>query len=316
MKKGEEKKKSGSSTPDEEHYAEKEDLITLFDRMLTLASENTEESREEAEELAARIIVFQEDAAELAMDLVRDESNPSFILGCFILSGVGGDESVRKLVALLDNENHSTEIGQLIVDNIGKASIPYLLARIKGFSDMTFEERKPFQHTIESVLLCIGSVRSSESVAYLTELLDDYISNLPEGPFDPYKHKWKYSFFDLFHILEALVRQQSRKAIKSIQRARDRFPIEYVDHRICQVALGRIMLRKPEGFIPLEAMEMAFPMDQLFRAMEGVKSRRKDKFMENYGEYFTADLYPFHSKLKFIHSSHKEYDEDMGDNEL
>lgn len=85
-KKGTEK--SGSTRRKEESYEEEEDLETLFSRMLKLSAEDNEESRMDAEELAARIIVFQEAAAGLAMDLVRDEGNPAFMLGCFILSGV------------------------------------------------------------------------------------------------------------------------------------------------------------------------------------------------------------------------------------
>ena len=96
MKNGKGSKKSGSITKNKESYEEKEDPETLFSRMLKLAEENTEKSRMDAEELAARIIEFREATAALALDLVSDEDNPAFILGCFILSGVGGNEEAIK----------------------------------------------------------------------------------------------------------------------------------------------------------------------------------------------------------------------------
>ena len=311
MKNGKGSKKSGSTTKNEESYEKKEDLETLFSRMLKFSEENTEKSRVDAEELAARIIEFREAAAALALDLVSNEDKPAFILGCFILSGVGGNEPARKLVELLDNEKYNSEISQLISDNIGKDAVPYLLTRNDQITKMSFEQRKPLEHTIDSILLCIGSIRNGASISYLTGLLDDYISNMPDGPFDPSVYGWKYSFFDLFHILEALVRQQNMKAIKSIEKARDSFPIEYVDHKMCQIALGRIKLKKPEGFIPLEAIEMAVPMDQHFQALEGRKSSKKDGFMEAYGEFFNPELYPYHSQLENMYSEQEEYNEYM-----
>ncbi len=299
----------------EESY-EEEDLDTLFSRMLKLSAEDDEESKMEAEELAARIIVFQEDAASLAMDLVRDENNPAFMLGCCILSGVGGDEPAKRLVELLDSEKYGSEISELIARNMGKDAVPYLLDRIQQLTHMSFEQRKLFEHTIGSILLCIGGIRNSSSVSYLIRLLDDYVANIPDEPFDPSVRRWKYSFFDLFYILEALVRQQNRKAVPSIARARDKFPIEYVDHKVCQIALGRIMLKKPKGFIPLEAIGIAVPVDQLFQAMEGRKSSRKDAFMKAYGEFFTPELYPYQSQMEDYYSGQEEEDEDLDDDEF
>ena len=313
-KKGTEK--SGSTRRKEESYEEEEDLETLFSRMLKLSAEDNEESKMDAEELAARIIVFQEAAAGLAMDLVRDEGNPAFMLGCFILSGVGGDEPARRLVELLDSERYGSEISDLIAFNVGRDAVPYLLDRIQRLAQMPFDQRRPFEHTIGSILLCIGGIRSSTSVSYLIRLLDDYMANMPEGPFDPSVHKWKYSFFDPFYILEALVRQQNRKAVPSIARARDKFPLEYVDHKMCQIALGRIMLKKPKGFIPLEAIEMAVPVDQLFQALEGKRSSRKDVFMKAYGEFFTPELYPYYSQLEDLYYRQEEEDEDLDDDEF
>lgn len=72
-------------------YEDLEELAKLFSRMLKFSTENTEKNKMEAEEMEVRIIVFQEAAARLALGLVRDVDNPAFILGCFILSGVGGN---------------------------------------------------------------------------------------------------------------------------------------------------------------------------------------------------------------------------------
>jgi hypothetical protein len=85
LKNGKGSKKSGSTTKNKESYEEKEDLETLFSRMLKLSEENTEKSRMDAEELAARIVVFREAAAALAIDLVSDEDLKAFLGCCFTL---------------------------------------------------------------------------------------------------------------------------------------------------------------------------------------------------------------------------------------
>ena len=105
LKNGKGSKKSGSITKNKESYEEKEDPETLFSRMLKLAEENTEKSRMDAEELAARIIEFREATAALALDLVSNEDNPAYILGCFILSGVGAMNQQGSLLNCLITRN-------------------------------------------------------------------------------------------------------------------------------------------------------------------------------------------------------------------
>lgn len=92
---------------------------------------------------------------------------------------------------------------------------------------------------------------------------------------------------DFFFILESLVRQQDDRAIPHLQNARNSFPKNYVDHIVCQIAIGRIKKRRPdEGFLPLEVMDMAMPPDALMNLLSGGKHEYKDTFNEDYGEYF------------------------------
>jgi hypothetical protein len=94
---------------------------------------------------------------------------------------------------------------------------------------------------------------------------------------------------DFFHILEAMVRQQNTNSIPHIRKARDFFPDEYVDYKICQIAMGRIKKGHTDGFLPLEYLDIAMPTGAIMNMLSGGEMGYEDTFEENYGEYFEDD---------------------------
>jgi hypothetical protein len=86
-----------------------------------------------------------------------------------------------------------------------------------------------------------------------------------------------------------MVRQQDKRAIPHIRKARDFFPDNYADYKICQIAMGRIKKGKVEGYLPLEVLDIVMPMGALMDMFSGGKLGHKDTFDEEYGEYFEDD---------------------------
>jgi hypothetical protein len=144
--------------------------------------------------------------------------------------------------------------------------------------------------TIMNALSVIGETKCDESITFLNNLLEDYISEMPDESFDPTKHDWKYKNVDFFLLLDCMVRQQNKRAIPYIQNARDRFPENYTDHIVCQIAIGRIKKGKVEGNLPQEALEISMPSGMIMDALSGGELGWKDTFYEDYGEYFDEDF--------------------------
>ncbi|MDA8143092.1 MAG: hypothetical protein M0T81_03830 [Thermoplasmatales archaeon] len=272
-------------------------MNALIRKLKDLSAEKSIDKLDEAEETAAMLIVFGENVIPEMQSITQDESNPAFELACFVLSGVGGPVATSTLVDILEHTEHIDAVSAAISLNIGKEAVPFLIEKVKSRIGKPAKDQNGFKQVTNNHILCLGDIRSKESLSFLTSLLDDYIKEMPSESFDVAKHKWKYSSFDLFHILEALVRQQNKKAIPHIAKARDKFPIEFVDHKICQIAIGRIALAKPEGFLPLEVLDIAFPPNFLLGAFSGNDFGERDKFMAEYADYFTKELYPHYADL-------------------
>ena len=272
-------------------------MDALIRKLKDLSAAKSIDKLDEAEETAAMLIVFGENVIPEMQSITQDESTPAFELACFVLSGVGGPVATSTLVDILERTVHVDAVSSAISLNIGKEAVPFLIERVKSRIGKPVKDQNGFRQVTNNHILCLGSIRSKVSLDFLTALLDDYIKEMPSKSFDVGKHKWKYSSFNLFHILEALVRQQNKKAIPHIAKARDKFPIEFVDHKICQIALGRIALAKPEGFLPLEALDLAFPPNFLLGAISGSDFGKRNKFMAEYADYFTKELYPHYADL-------------------
>jgi len=53
--------------------------------------------------------------------------------------------------------------------------------------------------------------------------------------------------------------------------------------------MGRIKKGKVEGYLPMEALEIAYPSGAIMDALSGGELGWKDTFEEKYGEYFEDD---------------------------
>ena len=296
-----------------EETEEMDDMDTLIRKVKELSAEKSIEKLDEAEEAAARLIVFGEDAIPEMLSITKDESNPAFVLACFVLSGVGGPVATSTLVNILENTEYSEAVSDLISNNLGKEAVPLLIEKVKSRIGNPVNGKNGFKQVTNNHILCLGNIHCKDSLNFLTSILDDYIKEMPSRSFDIGKHKWKYSSFDLFFILEALVRQQNKKAIPHIAKARDNFPIEFADHKICQIAIGKIALGRPDGFLPMELLDIAFPPNFLLGALGEDEGSGRDFFMSEYGDYFTRELYPHYDEL--AKKAHKKPAEDADDDD-
>ena len=139
---------------------------------------------------------------------------------------------------------------------------------------------------ITDLLSIIGNIRCNESTDFLNSLLDNYMKEI-----NTYNsEQWKYINVDFFHLLDCMVKQQNKKSVSHIINARNFFSEEYTEYIVCQIAAGRITKGKPEGYLPMEAIEISIPSGRIMQILSGNKYEYKDDFDELYGEYFKINL--------------------------
>jgi len=204
------------------------------------------------------------------------------------LGKIGDERAIIHLANALENFDLG-EHAKKALKRFGPVCIPEVIKKIEYRIAHPIKEKGEFTSSTIQPLSTIGEIRCDESIEFLNELLDDYMSEMPEESFDPAEYNWKYRNIDFFHLLDCMVRQQDKKAIPHIKKARDFFPENYTDHKVCQIAIGRIKKGKVEGHLPMEALEIAFPSGAIMDALSGGELGWKDTFEEKYGEYFQED---------------------------
>lgn len=169
----------------------------------------------------------------------------------------------KKTILRLVNILEEPELGENAVEELkkfGSICIPEVIKKIEYRIKHPIRKGVGIDLITAYALTTIGEIRCGESINFLNNLLDDYMSVIPSESFDPTKRDWKYRNVDFFHLLDCMVRQQNIKAISHIRKARNFFPKNYTDHIICQTAIDRIKNERPdEGYLPLEALDIAFP---------------------------------------------------------
>ncbi len=242
-------------------------------------------------ELRNIITGFGEMAFEPMIKILHNGNDRARRSAPLIMAGIDPERSFTELIPFIDDVEISEQVNAALVV-VGKSCVPDL---IKIFNEkLISKESAGIKTSTDHLLMAIGEIRCPESSNFLTDLLDEYMANLPKGPFDPSKHEWKFKNVDFFHILEAIVRQQSVESIPHLKKVRDRFPSRYTEHLVCQIAIGRIVKRRPdEGFLPLEVMDIMFPFEDMKRALTGEtgESDQGNWFEKEYGDYFTDDIY-------------------------
>ncbi len=246
-------------------------------------------SREWEAELDAIVDGLASIGSPAVPELIGMLNDPDKWSSCFAADALGkiGDESaITPLADVLEG----SELGERAKDalkEIGDVCIHEVIKRVEYRITHPIREGRSIDRITSYALSTIGEIRCDESIEFLNTLLDEYMSELPDGPFDPTKYDWKYVNVDFFHLLDCMVRQQDKKAIPHIEKARDVFPSNYVDYKICQIAIGRIKKKRPdEGYLPLESLDIILPAGAIMNALSGGGLGWEDTFEEEYGEYF------------------------------
>ncbi|MBI5356521.1 hypothetical protein HZB78_02820 [Candidatus Collierbacteria bacterium] len=196
------------------------------------------------------------------------------------------DRTIVRLINALEKPGLG-ENAREALKKFGPACIPEVIKKIKYRIKHPIKKGDGLDLITAQALSTIGETRCDESIKFLNNLLDNYMSEIPNESFDPTKCDWKYRNVDFFHLLDCMVKQQDKRAIPHIRKARNFFPENYTDYKICQIAIGRIKKGRPnEGYLPLESLEIAFPSGVMMNALSGGKFGFKDTFDEEYGEYF------------------------------
>lgn len=205
-----------------------------------------------------------------------------------VLGEIGDIQAIEPLADALED----FELGEHAVralKKFGSACISDVIQRIEYRIAHPIETGTSLDLITSHTLKVLGDIHCEQSSHFFNNLLDDYISEMPDETFDPTTREWKYRNVDFFHLLDCMVRQQNKSAIPHIRKARDCFPKEYTDYIICQIAIGRLKKGKVEGYLPMEAMEIAMPSGMIMDVLSGGQYDWKDRFDEEYGEYFDED---------------------------
>lgn len=181
----------------------------------------------------------------------------------------------KELAAVLE-EPELDENVQEELKKFGPICIPEVIKKLEYRIRHPIKKGMSLDLITAAALSILGEIRSDKSIKFLNKLLDDYMSEIPEEVFDPTQRDWKYRNVNFFHLLDCLVRQQDKKAIPHIKKARDFFPKNYTEYKTCQIAIGRIRKGKIEGYLPMEALEIAFPSGVIMNALSRGKFGWKD----------------------------------------
>lgn len=255
---------------------------------------------------------FEDEAWEPMLCALNNKKDKARKSAPWILANIDASRAAPILIPMINDDDLLEEVSDALIA-IGE---PIIQELIELFKHKMNNERNDVHTTMDNILLTIGKIQCEKAAEYLNDLLDEYIAVMPDKEFDPSKYEWKFRNVDFFHILEAIVRQQNKNSIEHLKEARDRFPSNYTEHLVCQIAIGRIIKHRPgEGFLPLEALDIMIPSFQIFKyiAEDTDTEKSEDWFKKVYGEYFTKDIYD--SKRKDLPTQNDEdNDEENWDN--
>jgi len=244
-----------------------EDVERLVKELKKYGAEEkySEETDRELERIVQKLLSLGEAAVPGLIEVMEDDESFGAIHAMEALGKIGDERAIAPLVDLLENPDIGGSAGDALL-GFGPACVPDVIRDMEHRIAHPVEDDGGFILLTTYHLRTIGDIRCDRSVEFLNGLLDEYMSEMPRETFDPSKLDWKYRNVDFFQILDAMVKQQDERAIPHIENARDAFPPEYVDHKICQVAIDRIRSGENEGYLPMEALEMAVPTEAIMDA--------------------------------------------------
>jgi len=246
--------------------------------------------REDLEGTKNKLVSTGKAAVPYLIDLL-DQYTIACLYAADALGEIEDEEAIKPLISTLEDED--SDLGEHAKDALkkfGPVCIPEVITKVEYRIAHPIKRRTNTGLVTGYALSAIGEIRCDESIKFLNRLLDDYISEMPKESFDPSERDWKFRNVNLFHLLDCMVKQQDRRAIPHIKKARDFFPKNYTDHKVCQIAIGRIKKKMPdEGYLPLEALDIMLPSGAIMDALSGGELGWKDTFDEEYGEYFDEE---------------------------
>jgi len=245
-----------------------------------------EEMESELAVVKDKLVSIGKPAVPALIEVLNRHKKWSSCFAANALGEIGDERAIVPLANALEEEEIGERSGEAL-ERFGPVCIPEVIKKVEHRIAHPVEEKGAFTTLTMYSLTTIGKIRCEESIKFMNKLLDDYMSEMPAESFDPTKYDWKYKNIDFFHLLDCMVKQQDERAIPHIIKARDFFPKNFTEYKICQIAIGRIKKRRPdEGYLPLEAMEIAMPSGAIMDILSGGEFGWQDTFDDEYGEYF------------------------------
>jgi hypothetical protein len=282
-------KKSRTMGKNKNTKIEAEDEIQKIITRLKTFDETKDIDHDAEESMMETLISIGSPAVPSLIELLQNHDTwMSSAFAADVLGEIGDTRAIKPLADALED----FELGEnayRALKKFGSACISDVIQRIEYRIAHPIETGSSLDMITSHALKVLGDIHCDQSSHFLNNLLDDYISEMPDETFDPTTFEWKYRNIDFFHLLDCMVKQQNISAIPHIRKARDCFPKEYTDFIICQIAIGRLKKGTVEGYLPMEAMEIAMPSGMIMDVLSDGQYDWKDRFDEEYGEYFDED---------------------------
>lgn len=243
------------------------------------------DKEEELGKIRDKLISIGKPSVPYLIEVLNNHDSWSCYFAAEAVGEIGDERAIEPLISALEELDLGDETKESL-KKIGTSCVPLVINQLERRIKQREKDKKGRAHFITNALSTIGEIKCDESIDFLNKLLDDYVSKMPDEEFDINTYEWEYQGLDFFHLLDCMVRQQDKRALPYIERARDCFPKNYTDYKICQIAIGRIKKGSVEGYLPMEAMDIAMPVGALMNAFSDGKLGWKDTFGEEYGEYF------------------------------
>lgn len=248
----------------------------------------TEEKKSPLAKVKARLTALASEAFPALIESLTSHQYPLSHHATQILGDIGDQRAIPHLVDALTKEGLDDFAGPAL-KKFGPLAVPQIICLIQRAITPAPGSNTPPRIYLTQALITLGDIRCEESVEFLNRLLDDYMKEIPPEIFDPAKHEWRFQNVDFFLILDAMVKQQDERAISHIRKTQAFFSEPFTEHKVCHIAVGRIKKKKPEGYLPLEALDITIPASRIMSAFLGKEEPEGDFLEDNYGEFLHDD---------------------------
>lgn len=238
-------------------------------------------------EIESCLVSIGKPAVPHLIGLLNRGKLPSCIRAAEILGRIGDPEAVPALACALLHEDLGEAAGK-VLQKLGPQTVPHIIDIVRSAITPDSRQKAPPKKDLSYALITLGAIRCDESCLFLNSLLDDYIAALPPGPFDTEKYEWPFRNIEFYLLLDAMVKQQDKRAVPHVQRSMQAFKPEYIDHLVCRIAIGRIKKKQPDGYLPMEALELTLPFASIMSAFSSEDYNHDEDIEHTYGDLLRA----------------------------